>query len=140
MLDISAPLMLITAIVFVVLLITLNAWLFKPMLHFMEEREKTIRKDIEDASQNSADITLLHKEASNLIAKAKAEAAAIREAAISQAKASALNLVEERKRELAGEYEAFLLGLEKEQIGFKNSLMSQLPLYKSALKAKFSQL
>ena len=48
--------------------------------------------------------------------------------------------ISSKKEELERGYNEFITSLEEEKVGLKNSLLSQVPLFKESLKAKFSQL
>ena len=89
MLDISPVLLLSSGIIFLLVVARLNSCLFKPILKHMDERSASIKKDMEDAKSNSSDVDGLLAEANDIIAKAKKEAAVIREQAYKEAKDSA---------------------------------------------------
>jgi len=140
MLDISPWLMLFVLALFLILLVILNQLLYKPLLKFMDDRESSIAKDLESAKSLSNTSEVLHNEAEEILNTAKGQAAAIREKAISEAKAVAQSNVAQKQSELSKEYDTFLekLGLEKETL--RNTLLSQMPLIKESLKAKFAKL
>ena len=89
MLDISPVLLLSSGIIFLLVVARLNSCLFKPLLKHMDDRTASIKRDLEDAKSNGADVDGLLAEANDIIAKAKKEAAAIREQAYKEAKDSA---------------------------------------------------
>ena len=140
MLDIHVSLMLLVAVVFLVLLFLLNSWLYQPLLRFMDERDKSIRKDLENVSSNAHEIDELRAKADAVIAQAKNEAAAMRAKTIEESKLLAQSKVEARKEELEKAYQEFLAELKKEEEQLKSELLSQMPLFKESLKAKFSQI
>ena len=140
MLDISVSLMLIVAVVFLVLLILLNSWLYQPLMAFMDERDKSIRKDLENVNANSSEIEELRAKAEEVIAEAKNEAAALRAKTIEESKLLAMNKIEAKKEELEESYKEFLNSLKREEEELKSELLSQMPLFKESLKAKFSQI
>ena len=140
MLDISPALLLITASVFLVLLVTLNKILYRPLLEFMQNRNDSIAADYENAGKNSSDVAAFHDEAERIIREAKAEAGTIRAQAIEAAKSNSTKKVDQRKAELEEEYLAFLEGLEAERTEFKSVLLSQMPQYREGVKAKLNQI
>ncbi len=140
MLDISPALLLITVSVFLVLLVTLNKILYRPLLDFMQNRNDSIANDYENAGKNSSDVAAYHEEAERIIREAKVEAGMIRAKAIDAAKTSTAKKIDQRKAELEEEYLAFLEGLETERGEFKNTLMSQMPQYQESVKAKLNQI
>jgi F-type H+-transporting ATPase subunit b len=140
MLDIHLSLMLLVAVVFLVMLILLNSWLYQPLLRFMDERDKSIRKDLENVSSNTHEIDELRAKAEEVIAQAKSEAAAMRAKTIEESKLLAQSKLEAKKEELERTYQSFLEELKKEEEQLKSELLSQMPLFKESLKAKFSQI
>ncbi len=140
MLDLHVSLMLSVAVIFLLMIMLLNSWLYKPMISFMEDRDETIKKDLEEANQATDNVSELKAEAANILAEAKSEAAAMRQKAVDEAKTLAESKIEGKNDEIAKAYEAFKAELEEERVQLKNSLTSQLPLFKEALKAKYSQI
>ena len=140
MLDISIGLLLLTAVVFLGLIFLLNNWLYKPLLSFMQERQESIRRDLENANANEEGSQKLFEEAQAIIAQAKSEASAMKKEAIEKAKAEVNQLISAKKSELEKRYEEFLHELKKEEESVKSTLISQMPLFKEALKAKFNKL
>ncbi len=140
MLDLSLGLMLFVVIVFLILLKFLNEFLYGPLLSFMDNRERTISKDLEDAKKNSSDTASYREEAEAIITKAKREASKIREEAINEAKSLAEKELDAKRVELEGEYESFISDLENRKRNLKSSLLANLPLYKEGIRIKLSQL
>jgi len=140
MLDISIELLGITVVVFLALIALLNSLLIKPMFAYMEKRDADISKDLNEVGSNDSEIDLLHKQAEKIMMDAKLEAVALREKVIVDAKELAQSKLEAKRAELASEYVEFTQTLAKEKEGLKVALLSQLPLYKEALKAKLSKI
>jgi len=140
MLDISVPLMLFDLVLFLTLLVVLNRMLYKPLLKFMDDRDSSIAKDLEYAKSLSGNSQELHDEADGILNDAKAEAGAIRQSAIDEAKVLAESRAEAKQNELNREYASFIEKLEEEKETLRSSLLSQMPLFKESLKAKFSKL
>ena len=140
MLDIHLPLMLFVLVLFLILLVLLNNMLFQPLVKFMDDRDASIAKDLEAAKGLSGNSDELNAQAEENVNNAKAEAAAIRQKAIDEEKASAAGKVEAKQKELNRKYENFIEKLASDKEDLRNSLMSQMPLFKESLKAKFSKL
>jgi F-type H+-transporting ATPase subunit b len=140
MLDISLSLMLLVAVVFLALLVLLNSWLYQPLMAFMDERDKTIRKDLENVQADTSEIEALKAKTEAVIAEAKSEAAALRSKTIEDSKMLAQSKIEAKKEELEKAYEEFVASLKGEEETLKSELLSQMPLFKESLKAKFSQI
>ncbi|WP_294951157.1 F0F1 ATP synthase subunit B' [Sulfurovum sp.] len=140
MLDIHLPLMLFVLVLFLILLVLLNNMLFQPLVKFMDDRDRSIAKDLEAAKGLSGNSDELNAQAAENIDNAKAEAAAIRQKAIDEEKSLAASKVEAKQEELNKKYKNFTEKLAADKENLKNSLLSQVPLFKESLKAKFSKL
>jgi len=140
MLDINPILLLATFVVFVSLIAVLNSWLYNPLISFMHKRDADIKKDLDKVGSNDSEINELHEKAESIIMNAKLEAAALREKVIADAKELADSKLEAKRAELAQEYLEFEQSLAKSKEELTNDLMSQVPMFKEALKAKMSQI
>ena len=110
------------------------------MLKFMQEREESIRRDLENANANEEGSQKLFEEAKAIINEAKSEASAMKKEAIEKVKAEVNELIASKKSELEKRYEEFMQEIKKEEESIKSTLISQMPLFKEALKAKFNKL
>jgi len=140
MLDISPILLLVTVVVFFTLLIVLNKILYKPLLAFIDNRNESIKRDLENAGKNTSDVEAYYKEADQIIREAKAEAGNIREVALSEAKEIAAKKVEQKQSELDEEYALFLKDLNAEKIEFTESLSAKIPLFRDSIKQKLGNI
>jgi len=140
MLDINPILLLVTFVVFVSLIAVLNSWLYNPLFSFMSKRDEDIKKDHDKSGSNDDEINTLNEKANSIIMTAKLEAAALREKVITDAKELAESKLEAKRAELASEYLEFEQSLSKAKDELTSDLMSQVPVFKEAVKAKFSQI
>lgn len=140
MLDINPILLLATFVVFLSLIAVLNSWLYNPLFAYMNKRDEDIKKDLEKVSSNDDEIDELHSKAESIIMNAKLEAAALREKVIADAKELADSKLEAKRAELASEYLEFEQSLANSKEQLNSELVSQVPLFKEAVKAKFSQI
>ena len=140
MLDIIPALLLVTGTVFLVLLILLNKTLYKPLLEFIDNRNNSINRDLENAGKNASDVVAYYKEVETILSEGRIEAAKIKEAALGEAKEKASKKVEQKKSELETQSATFLKALESEKDEFKNALMLQMPLFKESVAAKLSNI
>ncbi|QOY53960.1 F0F1 ATP synthase subunit B' [Candidatus Sulfurimonas marisnigri] len=140
MLDINPILLVATFIVFLTLIITLNSWLYNPLFAYMNKRDEDIKKDLSKVGSNDDEINELHAKAQSIIDNAKLEAAALREKVIADAKELADSKIEAKRAELASQYLEFERSLAQSHEQLTNDLKSQVPLFKEAVKAKFSQI
>ena len=140
MLDIIPALLLVTGTVFLVLLILLNKTLYKPLMEFIDNRNNSISRDLENAGKNASDVVAYYKEVETILSEGKIEAAKIREAALNEAKEKAAKKVEQKKSDLEAQSVAFFKALESEKDEFKNGLLAQMPLFKESVAAKLSHI
>ncbi len=140
MLDINPILLLATLIVFLSLIAVLNSWLYNPLFAYMNKRDDDIKRDLSKASSNDDEINQLNSKAESIIMNAKQEAAALREKVIADAKELAESKLEAKRAELASEYSEFEKSLAESKEQLMRELMSQVPLFKEAVKAKFSKI
>jgi F-type H+-transporting ATPase subunit b len=73
-LGINLGLLIVQILVFAIVFLTLNAWIYKPMLNMMETRKQKIAQGLEDARVASEARANAEKEAAKIIAEAQAEA------------------------------------------------------------------
>jgi len=140
MLDINPILLLATFVVFLSLIAVLNSWLYNPLFSFMNKRDEDIKKDLQKVGNNDDEIQELNSKAESIINNAKLDAAALREKVITDAKELADSKLEAKRAELANEYLEFEKSLAKSKEELTNDLMSQVPGFSQAVKAKFSNI
>ncbi len=140
MLDINPILLLVTFVVFLSLIAVLNSSLYNPLFNFMNKRDEDIKNDLNRVGSNDDEINELDSKAQTIIMNAKLDAAALREKVIADAKELADSKLDARRAELAEEYSKFEKSLSESEDQLTNDLMSQVPLFKKAVKAKFSQI
>ena len=140
MLDINPILLLITFVVFLSLIAVLNSWLYNPLFGFMNKRDADIKGDLEKVGSNDDEINELNAKAESIVMNAKLEASALREKVVADAKELADSKLDAKRAELAEEYLVFEQGLAKSKEQLTVDLMSQVPLFTEAVKAKFSNI
>ncbi len=140
MLDISPVLLLSVGIIFLLVLTRLNSSLFKPLLKHMDDRAAQIKTDLENAKSNGANVDGMLAEANDVLAKAKKEASAIRVKSYDEAKVEADAKLLAAKTSMDTKYDEFAKSLEEDTKALKDTLVSQMPLFKESLKAKISSI
>ncbi|MDD3451196.1 FoF1 ATP synthase subunit B' [Sulfurimonas sp.] len=140
MLDINPILLVATLIVFLTLIAVLNSWLYNPLFAYMSKRDEDIKRDLEKVGSNDDEINELESKAQTIITNAKLEAAALREKVITDARELAESKLEAKRAELASQYLGFEQSLAQAREQLSSDLKSQIPLFREAVKAKFSQI
>ena len=140
MLTLIPSLMLIVLLLFLGLIVYLNKALYQPLISFMDQRDSTIAKDLKESAELTGDASSLKQEAEEILNSAKQEAISLKQSAMEEANSQATTLVSSKEAELEKAYNEFLEKLESEKEEVKTAILSEIPLLKEALKAKFSQL
>jgi F-type H+-transporting ATPase subunit b len=76
-LGINLGFLIVQIVAFIILFLTLNAWIYKPMVNMMETRKQKIAQGLEDARVAAEARSDAEKEAAKIIAEAQAEAGRI---------------------------------------------------------------
>jgi F-type H+-transporting ATPase subunit b len=106
----------------------------------MEDRTESIKKDLELAKNNVANVENMYKEANDIIAGAKQEASSIREKAYAQAKAEGDSKITALKADLDKKYDQFTGELKEETNSLKAALLDKMPEFKEKVRAKISSI
>ena len=99
-----------TIVTFVVLLLLLAKFAWRPLLQALERRQEAIRKSLDDARQAKQELGRLHEESARILAQARAEADAI----ISRTRADAARAGEELKQKARADAENIVKHAERE--------------------------
>ncbi|WP_295147776.1 FoF1 ATP synthase subunit B' [uncultured Campylobacter sp.] len=140
MLEIDVPLVVLTAIVFVILIAILNPLLYKPMLKFIDDRNASIKNDEENTSKNTSDLGLYEAQIEDIILKARSEANKIKQDALNLAKDEAAKEIETKRASLETDYANFINALNVQKGELKSELASKLPQLQSVLSAKLASI
>jgi len=134
MLDVKLSVMLIEAGIFLVTLILLNQWLFKPLLSFMEKRDAKLADELKNISSNTNEVKQYEQEIANILENAKSEANKIKKLALESAKKEASSMVESEVKSLEVSKTTFYNELEAK----KEELAKELEVNSSELKDMLS--
>ncbi|WP_086280381.1 FoF1 ATP synthase subunit B' [Campylobacter devanensis] len=140
MLQIDPPLLLITLVIFLGLIFVLNSILYKPLLGFIDDRNKSIKNDEESVSKNTSDTGNYEAQIEKIIGDARAEAQAKKHAALSEAKERAATKVAIKKESLEADFDSFMAGLADRKAELKSNLTAKIPELKSTLAGSLSKM
>jgi F-type H+-transporting ATPase subunit b len=140
MLDINLWLLLFVAALFLGLVYLLNDMLYKPLLAFMDKREKSIRDDMASSDKNTDEIDELLTQADQKISVAKGEATKIREEALIAAKDKASKALDEAKGDIEAKYASFVEKLAADRDTLKDSIGANVSNYQSGIKSKIKNI
>jgi F-type H+-transporting ATPase subunit b len=140
MLDINPILLVSTIVVFLALIAVLNSLLYKPLFMYMEKRDADIKKDLEEVGSNDSEIAAFLATAEKIANDGKLQAQAMRDKAISDAKALANSKIDTKRAELALEYAQFEETMAQERSSLMSALKGEMPNFQAAVTAKLQQI
>lgn len=138
--DVNPSYMLATAVIFLALMIILNALLYKPLLKFMDDRAVSIDNDEKKVKDNFDEMTNFNEELNTIKQNTRDEIAAIKQKAVNEARNSAEEELKNKKIELEQKMQSFYTQLDKEKQDLEQELKLRLPLWQEALQKKLKQI
>ena len=99
-----------TILVFLVLVVLLGKFAWKPLLEALDNRQQSIRKALDDARKAKQELEGIHAESAKLLAQARSEAAEI----VSRSRSDADRFREEMKDKARGEATNLLRNAERQ--------------------------
>lgn len=125
-LGINLGLLVVQIIAFAIVFLTLNAWVYGPMLNMMDSRKKKIAQGLEDARVAAEARAHAEKEAGRIIAEAQAEAGKVVREATERAAAASRDVKTQAEAEAAKAREAGLAEAEVERNRILGDLRGQV--------------
>jgi len=125
-LGINVGLLIVQIIAFIIVFLTLNAWVYQPMLNMMETRKQKIAQGLEDAGVAAEARASAEKDAAKIIADAQAEAGRVVREATERAEAAGRDVKAAVEAEAAQAHEAALAEAELERGRILGELRGQV--------------
>lgn len=125
-LGINLGLLIVQIIAFFIVFLTLNAWVYQPMLNMMETRKQKIAQGLEDARVAAEARADAEKQASKIIADAQAEASRIVREATDRAAAAGKDVKAAAEAEAAKARDAAMAEAEVERNRILGDLRGQV--------------
>jgi F-type H+-transporting ATPase subunit b len=125
-LGINVGLLIVQLIAFTIVMLTLNAWVYKPMLDMMETRKKKIGQGLEDARVAAEARANAEKDAAKIIADAQAEASKVVREATERAEVASKDVRTAAEGEAAKAREAAMAEAELERGRILGDLRGQV--------------
>jgi len=125
-LGINLGLLIVQIIAFIIVFLTLNAWVYGPMLNMMESRKQKIAQGLEDARVAAEARADAEKEATKIIAEAQTEASKIVREATERAALAGQDVKTAAEAEAANAREAAVAEAEVERNRILGDLRSQV--------------
>lgn len=133
--DVRVSTMLLTAAVFLAMIVVLNAMFYKPLLKFMDDRSDSIKNDENKVKDNSREILGVNDELENIHKNTREEIHRIKQNAINLAKQEAQQEFKVKKEELERKMVSFHTDLRAQRQELKENLVANLPRIKQALQS-----
>lgn len=125
-LGINLGFLIFQIVAFVIVLLTLQAWVYKPMMNMMASRRQKIAQSIEDARVAAEARADAEKEAARILADAQAEAGKVVREATERAAAAAQDVKVAAEAEAAKAHQAALAEAEQERNRLLGDLRGQV--------------
>lgn len=125
-LGINLGFLIVQIIGFIILFLTLNAWIYKPMVNMMETRKQKIAQGLEDARIAAEARADAEKEAARIIADAQAEAGKVVREATERAELAGREVKAAAEAEAAKAREAALAEADVERARILGDLRGQV--------------
>jgi F-type H+-transporting ATPase subunit b len=125
-LGINLGLLIVQIIAFIIVFLTLNAWVYQPMLNMMETRKQKIAQGLEDARVAAEARANAEKEAAKVIADAQTEASKIVREATERAAQAGQDVKAAAETEAAKARDAAIAEAEVERNRILGDLRSQV--------------
>ena len=125
-LGINLGLLIVQIIAFIIVFLTLNAWVYKPMLDMMETRKQKIGQGLEDARVAADARANAEKEAAKIISDAQAEAGKVVREATERAESAGKDVKAAAETEAAKAREAAVAEAELERTRILGDLRGQV--------------
>ena len=135
-LGINLGLLIVQIIAFAIVFLTLQAWVYKPLLNMMESRKKKIAQGLEDARVAADARADAEKEAARVLADAHAEAGKIVQEATERAAAAAREARAAVEKEAGTAREAILAEAQQERDRILGDLRGQVAALAAAATQK----
>ena len=125
-LGLNLGLLIVQLIAFTIVMLTLNAWVYQPMLDMMESRKKKIAQGLEDARVAADARANAEKDAAKIVADAQAEAGKVVREATERAEVAAKDVRAAAEGEAAKAREAAMAEAELERGRILGDLRGQV--------------
>lgn len=125
-LGINLGLLIVQIIAFTIVFLTLNAWVYQPMLNMMESRKQKIAQGLEDARVAAQARANAEKEAAKIITEAQTEASAVVREATDRAAVAGQDVKAAAEAEAAKAREAAIAETEMERNRILGDLRGQV--------------
>ncbi len=125
-LGINLGLLIVQILAFTIVFLTLNAWVYQPMVNMLAKRRKTIADGLEDARVAAEARANAEKEAEKIVAEAQSKASQVVREATERAEAAGKDVLAAAQAEADKAHAKALAGVEEERNRILGDLRGQV--------------
>lgn len=128
--------MAVVFVVFVLLLWAMNAWVYRPLLAFMDNRQAEIKDSLAKIKTDNTQSVEIRHQIDALLKEAAEKRREMIAEAIQKAAESYDAVIKQKENELNQEFEAFAKQLQNEKQILKEQLQVQMPVFENELNKR----
>ncbi|GAA8700064.1 FoF1 ATP synthase subunit B' [Helicobacter pylori] len=134
--SVNPYLMAVVFVVFVLLLWAMNAWVYRPLLAFMDNRQAEIKDSLAKIKTDNTQSVEIRHQIDALLKEAAEKRREMIAEAIQKATESYDAVIKQKENELNQEFEAFAKQLQNEKQILKEQLQVQMPVFEDELNKR----
>lgn len=139
-LELNWQLMLLVFVTFMLLILILNTWLYRPILQLIQKREALLGEDAKGIEEQKKEIAQLKLEAEEVLKHARAEAKKIKDLATLEAQGIFEEKLNRSKAEIGNRFLSSQKELEERRAEIRAELEKNASIFEGEVKGKFLSL
>lgn len=132
--------MLLVFVTFMLLILILNTWLYRPILQLIQKREALLGEDAKGIEEQKKEIAQLKLEAEEVLRHARAEAKKIKDLATLEAQGIFEEKLNRSKAEIGNRFLSSQKELEERRAEIRAELEKNASIFEGEVKGKFLSL
>lgn len=132
--------MLLVFVTFMLLILILNTWLYRPILQLIQKREALLDEDAKGIEEQKKEIAQLKLEAEEVLRHARAEAKKIKDLATLEAQGIFEEKLNRSKAEIGNRFLSSQKELEERRAEIRAELEKNASIFEGEVKGKFLSL
>lgn len=132
--------MLLVFVTFMLLILILNTWLYRPILQLIQKREALLGEDAKGIEEQKKEIAQLKFEAEEVLRHARAEAKKIKDLATLEAQGIFEEKLNRSKAEIGNRFLSSQKELEERRAEIRAELEKNASIFEGEVKGKFLSL
>lgn len=132
--------MLLVFVTFMLLILILNTWLYRPILELIQKREALLGEDAKGIEEQKKEIAQLRFEAEEVLRHARAEAKKIKDLATLEAQGTFEEKLNRSKAEIGNRFLSSQKELEERRAEIRAELAKNASIFEEEVRGKFLSL